>query len=69
MKRDKVLKIGYDGHSEFITIETDNHGGARYWIFASTKVFTKSIYLGPIVWRAMYLWLMLKTPSRGWKLN
>lgn len=69
MKRDKVLKMGMTAILNLLPLRPITMVGARYWIFASTKVFTKSIYLGPIVWRAMYLWLMLKTPSRGWKLN
>ena len=41
MKRDKVLKIGYDGHSEFITIETDNHGWGKILDICKHESFHK----------------------------
>ena len=55
MKRDKVLKIVYDGHSEFITIETDNHGWGKILDICKHESFHKvDIFRGLIVWRAMY---------------
>ena len=45
MKRDKVLKIGYDGHSEFITIETDNHGLGQDTGYLQARKFSQSRYI------------------------
>lgn len=40
-KMDKVLKIGYDGHSEFITVETDKHGWGKIMDICKHENFHK----------------------------